>query len=179
MLFYLFSAEELSALFQHLGYDFATETIPTNIDYHRKRTSHDSTLSRVVHGWVLSRSNREQAWRLLREALYSDVADTQGGTTAEGIHLGAMAGTVDAVLRIFTGIETRGNVLWLNLLLPEDLKELRLRLHYRSNELKLRIRRDQIDIESTDFPVLPIVKRPSSSNWAGRVPSSFSRVNFR
>ncbi len=156
MLFYLFSAEELSALFQHLGYDFATETIPANIEYYRKRTSHGSTLSRVVHGWVLSRSNREQAWRLLREALYSDVADTQGGTTAEGIHLGAMAGTVDAVLRIFTGIETRGNVLWLNPLLPEDLKELRLRLHYRSNELKLRIRRDQIDIESTNFPVLPI-----------------------
>ncbi|MGI9510140.1 MAG: glycosyl hydrolase family 65 protein, partial [Geminicoccaceae bacterium] len=156
MLFYLFSAEELSALFLHLGYDFATETIPANIDYYRKRTSHGSTLSRVVHGWVLSRSDREQAWRLLREALYSDVADTQGGTTAEGIHLGAMAGTVDAVLRIFTGIETRENILWLNPLLPEDLKELRLRLHYRSHELKLYIRRDQIDIESTDFPVLPI-----------------------
>ena len=93
---------------------------------------------------------------MLREALYSDVADTQGGTTAEGIHLGAMAGTVDAVLRIFTGIETRRNVLWLNPLLPEDLKELRLRILYRSNELQLCIRRDRIEIESTDFPVLPI-----------------------
>ena len=41
--------------------------------------------------------------------------------------------------------------------MPEDLKELRLRLHYRGNELELRVRRDQIDIESTDFPVLAIV----------------------
>ena len=73
------------------------------------------------------------------------------GRRQKGIHLGAMAGTVDAVLRIFTGIETRENVLWLNPLLPEDLKELRLRLHYRNNELRLRIRRDQIDIESTDL----------------------------
>lgn len=156
MLFYLFSAAELKALFDHLGYDFATDTIPANVDYYTKRTSHGSTLSRIVHGWVLSRSDREQAWLLLREALYSDVADTQGGTTAEGIHLGAMAGTVDAVLRIFTGIETRGDVLWLKPFLPEDLKELRLRLRYRHNELKLRIRRDRVDIESEDFPVLPI-----------------------
>ena len=31
------------------------------------------------------------------EALQSDVSDIQQGTTAEGVHLGAMAGTVDLV----------------------------------------------------------------------------------
>jgi len=35
---------------------------------------------------------------------------------------------VDALLRIFTGVETRDDVLWLNPFLPKDLKELRLRL---------------------------------------------------
>ena len=39
---------------------------------------------------------------LFLNALYSDVADMQGGTTAEGIHLGAMAGTIDVVQRCFT-----------------------------------------------------------------------------
>ncbi len=156
MLFYLFSAEELSALFKQLGYDFVTESIPANIDYYTRRTSHGSTLSRVVHGWVLYRSDREHAWQLLREALYSDVADIQGGTTAEGIHLGAMAGTVDVALRVFTGIETREDVLWMNPLLPEGLKEMRLRLRYRGNALKLCIRRTSIDIETAEFPALSI-----------------------
>ena len=41
------------------------------------------------------------------EALESDIADVQGGTTGEGIHLGAMAGTVDLLERGFTGLETR------------------------------------------------------------------------
>ena len=45
------------------------------------------------------------------EALRSDVADVQGGTTAEGIHLAAMAGTVDVLQRCFAGVETRGDVL--------------------------------------------------------------------
>lgn len=156
MLFYLFSAEELTALFGQLGYDFDPETIPRTIEYYTRRTSHGSTLSRVVHGWVLYRSDRAQAWKHLREALYSDVADTQGGTTAEGVHLGAMAGTVDALLRIFTGVETRDDVLWLNPFLPKDLKELRLRLRYRGNDLKLAIRHTEIDIETADFPALPI-----------------------
>ncbi len=156
MLFYLFSAEELETLFNQLGYDFDPEMIPATIDYYTKRTSHGSTLSRVVHGWVLYRSDRAHAWRLLREALYSDVADVQGGTTAEGVHLGAMAGTVDAMLRVFTGIETRGDVLWLNPFLPTDLKELRLRLRYRGNMLKISIGHKTVVIDAADCPALPI-----------------------
>lgn len=156
MLFYLFSAEELKRLFDQLGYNFDPDMIPATIDYYTKRTSHGSTLSRVVHGWVLYRSDRAQAWRLLREALYSDVADVQGGTTAEGVHLGAMAGTVDAMLRVFTGIETRDDVLLLNPFLPKDLKELRLRLRYRGNELKIGIGHKKVVIEAADCPALPI-----------------------
>ena len=38
------------------------------------------------------------------EALQSDVSDIQQGTTAEGVHLGAMAGSVDLVQRVSTGI---------------------------------------------------------------------------
>lgn len=47
MLFYLFSAEEVGGLFEQLGYPFEYETIPQNIDYCLKRTSHGSTLSRA------------------------------------------------------------------------------------------------------------------------------------
>ena len=86
----IFSADELSALFNQLGYPFAYETIPNNMDYYLRRTSHGSTLSRVVHSWLLGRSDRTHSWHLCAEALEREVSDVQGGTTPEGIHLGAM-----------------------------------------------------------------------------------------
>jgi len=139
MLFYVFSSEELGELFARLGYSFERETIPRNIDYYEARTSHGSTLSRVVHSWVLARADRPGGWALFMEALESDVADIQGGTTREGIHAGAMAGTVDLMQRCFTGIETRGDVLWLNPCLPERLESLSLNIRYRQHVLALHV----------------------------------------
>ncbi|MDJ0498279.1 MAG: glycoside hydrolase family 65 protein, partial [Acidimicrobiia bacterium] len=107
MLFYLLSADELISIFEQLGYELDREAIQRNIDYYDKRTSHGSTLSRIVNAWVLARSDRKRSWEFFEGALLSDVTDIQGGTTPEGIHLGAMAGTVDLVQRGFTGLETR------------------------------------------------------------------------
>ena len=66
MLFYLLSAEELGALFTRLGYPFDAETIPRNVAYYDSRSSHGSTLSRVVQAWVLARVDRPRATDLLR-----------------------------------------------------------------------------------------------------------------
>jgi trehalose/maltose hydrolase-like predicted phosphorylase len=139
MLFYLFSSEALQGLFEHMGYEFNTKTIPDNIDYYMQRTSHGSTLSRIVHSWVSARSNREGAWKLFQEALHSDIEDVQGGTTPEGIHLGAMSGTVDLIQRCHTGMEMRDEVLWLNPFLPEELSDVRLRIRYRGHWLSLHL----------------------------------------
>jgi len=148
MLFYLFSAEELRALFQRLGYPFAHETIPRNIDYYVRRTSHGSTLSRVVHSWVLARSHRQASWDLFTHALESDVADIQGGTTEEGIHLGAMAGTVDLIQRSYTGVETSGDTLWFNPSLPEKLRRLSLRLRYRRHSLEVDVTSERLRVRA-------------------------------
>ena len=69
MLFYLFSTEELRDIFEHLHYPFDAEMIPKNINYYMARTSHGSTLSRIVHSWVLARGDRKQAWELFAQAL--------------------------------------------------------------------------------------------------------------
>ncbi|MET0834346.1 MAG: glycoside hydrolase family 65 protein, partial [Actinomycetota bacterium] len=118
MLFYLLSAEELRGLLERLGYRLEPAAIRRNVNYYLERTSHGSTLSGVVNAWVLARSDRPRSWRYFTEALASDLHDVQGGTTAEGIHLGAMAGTVDLAQRCYTGLETREDVLWLNPCLP-------------------------------------------------------------
>jgi alpha,alpha-trehalase len=148
MLFYLFSSEELGRLFDRLGYPFEYETIPRNIDYYIKRTSHGSTLSRVVHSWVLTRRDRARSWRLFSQALESDISDTQGGTTPEGIHLGAMAGCVNMIQEGYTGMETREDVLWFNPCLPEELGRLRMQIRYRGHDLCVEISPDKLKISA-------------------------------
>lgn len=133
MLFYLFSSEELQKMFRQMGYDFEPQIIPKNIDYYLKRSSNGSTLSNVVHSWVLARSNRPGSWDLFNRALESDVSDIQGGTTHEGIHLGAMAGTVDILQRCYTGMEFGDDVLHFNPRIPETLHKLTMRIKYRGN----------------------------------------------
>jgi alpha,alpha-trehalase len=156
MLFYLLSAEELGELFRRLGYPFEYETIPKNIEYYLKRTSHGSTLSRVVHAWVLARSKRELSWHLFKEALESDVSDIQGGTTREGIHLGAMAGTVDLIQRCYTGIETRQHKLQLNPYLPNDLKEVRFDIVYRQHLINLVVTSKRLRLTAQPCAAAPI-----------------------
>jgi trehalose/maltose hydrolase-like predicted phosphorylase len=133
MLFYLLSADELRALLERLGYPLQPEAIPRNVEYYLRRTSHGSTLSGVVHAWVLARTDRPRSWHFFAEALASDVRDVQGGTTREGIHLGAMAGTVDLAQRCYTGLETREDVLWLNPSLPQELDGLDFEVRYRGH----------------------------------------------
>jgi alpha,alpha-trehalase len=146
MLFYLFSADELRNIFEQLGYDFEYETIPKNIDYYIKRTSHGSTLSWIVHSWVLVRSDRARSWKLFEDALESDISDTQGGTTQEGIHLGAMAGCINIIQVGYTGLETRGDVLWFSPCLPEELVRLSMQIHYRGHNLRTEVFPDKLRI---------------------------------
>ncbi|MDP3155817.1 MAG: glycosyl hydrolase family 65 protein [Archangium sp.] len=150
MLFYLFSAEELGGLFARLGYPFERETIPRNVAYYAPRASYGSTLCRVAHAWVLARSDRPRAMDFFVEALQSDVGDVQQGTTAEGIHLGAMAGTVDLVQRVSTGIEVSGDVLKLTPQLPREMKRLDMRIRYRGHALDLRLTRDTLTVSGAE-----------------------------
>lgn len=147
MLYYLFSCEELTTIFHELGYDFDPASIPRNIDYYNKRTSHGSTLSQVIHAWVYARSHRDLSWKSFKKALVSDYKDVQGGTTHEGIHLGAMAGTLDLLQRCYSGLEIRDHVLWLNPQLPDDISQMSFKVRYRSHWIRLKINRKQVEVD--------------------------------
>lgn len=156
MLFYLFSAEELAALFQRLGYALPEPSIRQNVVYYHARCSHGSTLSRVVHAWVLARANRADAITCLAEALQSDVSDIQGGAAAEGVHLGAMAGSVDLIQRVCTGVETTGGVLRLNPRLADRLAKMDMRIRYRGHTLDLCLTRDALRVRGREPDAAPI-----------------------
>ncbi len=146
MLFFLFRDDELVELLGSMGYRFDPAWVPENVDYYMRRTSHGSTLSGVLHSWVMARHDRARSWRLFLQALRADVADIQGGTTAEGIHLGALAGTVDLVQHGYTGATLRDGVLSLAPRLPDELDALHLGFQVRGARLEVWITREAVEV---------------------------------
>ncbi len=144
MLLYLLSAEELRAVLDRLDYSLSPEAVPRTVEFYLARTTHGSTLSRLVSSWILSRTDRRQSWSLFTQALDSDVADIQGGSTREGVHIGAMAGTVDMVLRCFAGLETRGEMLRLHPALPAELARAAFEIVYRGQPISVDLTRAQV-----------------------------------
>ncbi|MEC5148608.1 glycosyl hydrolase family 65 protein [Cryobacterium sp. GrIS_2_6] len=103
------------------------------------RSTHGSTLNDVVHSWVEARRDRERSWQFLTRALDSDLADIQGGTTHEGIHLGAIAGSVDMMVRWYSGLEIRDDILWLHPVLPAELGAFSFSINYRDHPILLEL----------------------------------------
>ena len=88
--------------------------------------------------------------------LDADMADIQGGTTREGIHLAAMAGSVDLAQRCFSGLEIRANRLILRPCWPEPLGPLTFRVNYRGNWLEITVRGRRARVQAdpaNSFPV--------------------------
>jgi trehalose/maltose hydrolase-like predicted phosphorylase len=155
MCLYLFSAEELRGILGRLGYGFDAEAIRETIDFYTSRVTHGSSLSRVVHAWINARLDRRRSWQYLREALESDLAGMNRGTR-EGIHLGAMAGTVDLFERCYPGLEVRSDALWLNPSLPEELASIAFQVQYRNRVLSLEIGHDKVSVEAPANPADPL-----------------------
>ncbi|POX57266.1 trehalose 6-phosphate phosphorylase [Streptomyces sp. Ru71] len=159
MLGYLFSPAELGWLLGRLGHRLDAGTWQRTVDHYLARTTHGSTLSGLVHGWVLARARRAEAWTFCLEALRSDVADLQGGTTGEGVHLGAMAGTLDLVQRGLTGLETREGALWLDPVPLPELSSYGFSLRYQGHwgvRVRLESGRLEIAVPPSDLPPIDV-----------------------
>jgi beta-phosphoglucomutase family hydrolase len=156
MLFYLFSYTELRGLFERMGYSLDEDTIRRTVKYYEARTTHGSTLSRVTHSWVSARIDRAHSWELFKEALKADLQDTQGGTTREGIHLGAMAGTADMVLRCYAGVETTGDVLRLQPMLPTEISKASFQIIYRGQPVDVELTQRRVRLRLLPCAADPI-----------------------
>jgi len=147
MLFYLLPFSEVQQLFARLGYGLDKNTIKKNYEYYIKRTSHGSSLSKVVHCFVAQQLGKlKEAQRLLVAALESDIYDSQGGTTPEGIHVGVMGGTIDIIIRSFMGVSIEEGKLHINPFLPKQWKKIKLRFFYRDKWVSLTLGNGQLNI---------------------------------
>lgn len=141
-----------------LGYELDDAMWARTVDHYMRRTSHGSTLSGLVHGWVLARLRREDTWTYVEDVLTGDVADVQGGTTEEGIHLGgAMAGTLDLVQRGLTGLETRDGALWLDPVSLPRLSEYGFSVRYQGHEgVTVQVRAGELSLSAPASERSPI-----------------------
>lgn len=138
MTFYIFSLREIKDLFEIMGYSFSKGILKTNYDYYVKRTSHGSTLSKVVHCYLAHIMNRKsEAWKWYLDVLDSDLNDVQGGTTPEGIHTGVMGGSLDIIARGFMGIDDGEGKLRIAPSPPGRVKKIDLEIQYRKHRLQL------------------------------------------
>ena len=145
MIFYNFPKETVTDLLTTLDYHLPEDYVEKNLLYYLNRTSHGSTLSRVVHSQLAEMvDDRELAWKLYQEALYSDYRDIQGGTTAEGIHTGVMASTLHITLSAFAGLDIRGEVIKFDPHLPERWSELNFTFSKQSVRFKVIINKDKM-----------------------------------
>ncbi len=147
MLFYNLNNNMVTEILHSLDYNLPENYIEKNLEYYLERTSHGSTLSRVVHAYLAQQIGREGlSWQMFRQALSSDYDDIQGGTTAEGIHTGVMAGTIWIIYAAFAGVDFSQNKLNVNPHLPKHWKKLSFALDYQSKNYKFEITHNKVKI---------------------------------
>lgn len=132
MTFYNLNNDTVTGIINGLGYELPEDYISKNLDYYLQRTSHGSTLSRVVHSYLARMIGRDDlSWDLYLDALRSDFTDIQGGTTAEGIHAGVMAGTIEIAQKAFAGLDLRGDKIIFEPSMPKHWRKMTFRFKFR------------------------------------------------
>jgi len=97
----------------------------------------------MVYSSLLDRIDRSLSWDLFSAALRSDFVDIQGGTTAEGIHLGSMAGSVGIVHDRYVGFTVNDDGITIEPNLPERFRRISLSIKYRGRWVAITVTRER------------------------------------
>ncbi len=161
MIFYNFSKEQVRLILEDLDYDLPADYVERNLQYYLARTSHGSTLSRVVHAQLAAMvDDQELAWKLYQEALYSDYRDIQGGTTAEGIHAGVMAATLFIPLTTFAGLDIRKAHVNFAPNLPEAWSAIRFAMTIRGVQFTIEVTRETLTLTADQDTTVDVKDQP-------------------
>jgi len=147
MLYFNLDKEEVEKVIEEMGYKLPDNYFEANFDYYINRTTHGSTLSRLVHAYLANIINRRSlSMKLFQESLTSDYVDIQGGTTGEGVHCGVMAGTVYLALSSYAGLNLRSDIVKISPKLPESWDKLKFGFKFRDEKYRLVIGEKEIEI---------------------------------
>ncbi|MFL2044508.1 glycosyl hydrolase family 65 protein [Weissella hellenica] len=132
--------QHMLQLIEQLGYSVPENWLQVNKDYYLARTVHGSTTSRPVFAGIdITLDNKQEALEFLTTAIGSDYYDIQGGTTAEGIHIGVMGETLAVIQNEFGGVNLRDGAVVINPSLPASWRHLSFKQRFQGTLIAIDI----------------------------------------
>jgi trehalose/maltose hydrolase-like predicted phosphorylase len=123
-----------------------------NLEYYEPRTAHGSSLSPGIHASLFARAHRlDEAVEALRLAAKIDLADLTA-TSGGGLHLATMGGVWQAIAYGFLGLRPRRDVLVIDPRLPDQWREIEVRVVFLGNPVRIRVDRDNVVLDA-DAPL--------------------------
>lgn len=157
LLLYLFSPVELQEMLKYMGYSVDDEMLKRTVHYHLAHTAHESSLSRIVQAGALALLDKEASWKLFQKAQLIDLLPEEHKDTSEGIHLGAMGGTLVLLQYYYLGLRAQSGVLIVDPSLPEGLEQVQVTFFFHSVEIECLVTPAHIKIKSVHKNA-PLVK---------------------
>ncbi|CAD6561320.1 glycoside hydrolase family 65 protein [Paraburkholderia sabiae] len=136
MLFYLLGETRLRLLLEQAGYRFDEAAARRTLDHYLVRLTHESSLSKVACAGALARHDSNLSLRYFMDALGTDMTPCSG-SAHEGLHLGALAGGLDVIVRRYAGIEVEHGHLVVEPAWPPALPAIALSLQFRQQRLRI------------------------------------------
>ncbi|MGI4815718.1 MAG: glycoside hydrolase family 65 protein [Janthinobacterium lividum] len=162
MLWHLLDTDTLRELFERLGYHFDEGAAGRTLDYYLARTAHESSLSRLVCASALARHDVEASWSFFVQSMGTDVVRAHSQGAGEGLHLGAMAGTLGLLQGCYLGLQCTETTLLLRPALPAALPPLSMRLQCRFGGLLLELGHDRrigLHADADNTQAIPVATR--------------------
>ncbi|WP_374286651.1 glycoside hydrolase family 65 protein [Lactococcus sp.] len=127
--------KQADTILAHMLFGENTEQMARDFDFYEPLTTHDSSLSRAIHGVVASRLGRhEQAYDFFAASATMDLSDMQGNA-AHGIHAANMGGSWLGLVYGFAGLHFEKDELKFENHLPNQIKRLKFNVCYRGKTI--------------------------------------------
>jgi kojibiose phosphorylase len=123
--------------------EFADDVKRINYEYYEKRTMHKSSLSPCIHSIMgIEVGDTTKALQYFYRSAFVDLNDNQGNTE-DGIHIASAGGTWMTIIAGFGGFRVKNDQMTFKPWLPERWEELRYKLKWHGDELKVTIRHNE------------------------------------
>jgi alpha,alpha-trehalase len=148
LLLYLFSPTELIAMLERMGYQVNEDQLKRTMEYEIAHSAHESSLSKIVQAGALARLDLKASWNLFQESQLIDFLPGEHKDTSEGIHIGAMGGTLQVLQHHYLGINFNGDALETDPALPEGLGRAEMTFFFLGTEIECRVTRSEVSLKS-------------------------------
>ncbi|MDX2352270.1 glycoside hydrolase family 65 protein [Stutzerimonas xanthomarina] len=156
MAYYLVPQQTLQGILQRLGYPHDAASARRTLAYHLARITHESSLSKVVCAGALADIDLEASWAYYQQALATDLGSPGNRGTQEGVHLGAMSGSLDVLQRHYLGVRLELDGLHLFPSPPASLPPVSLSLLFRQARLHLQLANGALVVRADSANVAPV-----------------------